>query len=62
MTEIPDFRRWNRNRLELLLQEYRDSLQSLKFFYKRDHGDARLYEAWIKAIENELMRRDANVG
>jgi hypothetical protein len=56
--EMPDFCRWQRSRLELLLDDYRGSLKHINSIYGKNHAEYALYSRWIKAIEEELHRRD----
>jgi len=55
--EMPDFSRWNRNRLQILLEDYRGSLGPIATLYGKKHSEYALYQKWIKAIEEELHRR-----
>jgi hypothetical protein len=57
-SEIPDFRDWPRGRLLMLLEEYRHDLGSIRILFGKKHDEHELYSAWIKAIEDELQRRE----
>jgi hypothetical protein len=59
-TDIPDFTKWSTRRLEVLLDDYRESLAGIRVLYgvgpQRDKESA-LYQKWCTAIEAELDRR-----
>jgi hypothetical protein len=57
-SDIPDFRDWPRSRLLMLLEEYRYDLGSIRTLFGKKHAEYELYSAWIKAMEDELTRRE----
>jgi hypothetical protein len=57
-SDLPDFSAWPRKRLLRLLEEYRFDLASIRVLYGRQHADYKIFAAWIKAIEEELTRRE----
>lgn len=59
MSEVPDFTHWSRHRLETLLEEYRETFDSIQRQYGRRHSEYQLYLSWITGIEKELERRDS---
>jgi len=55
--EIPDFANWSTRRLQFFLPDYRSSLKHCRREQGRNHPETRLYEEWIRALENELAHR-----
>ena len=57
-SDLPDFSQWPRKRLLLLLDEYLFDLASIRTLLGKEHAEYKLYTAWVKAIEEELHRRE----
>lgn len=49
---------WTSNRLKMLLDEYTASLPMVRAAYGRFHPETRSYEIWIRALQNELDKRE----
>jgi hypothetical protein len=53
--KLPDFSKWASSRMKTLLEDY----QNIVHFYKnKSHKDVEIFKKWIKAIEEELNRRE----
>jgi hypothetical protein len=57
-SEIPDFSQWSRSRLLFLLDEYQKDLASIRALFGPKHAEYVTHIAWIKAIEEELQKRE----
>jgi hypothetical protein len=55
----PDFSEWTTPRLKFLLEEYRADLSSCRVLLGKQHAETVNYERWVRALEEELGRRNA---
>jgi hypothetical protein len=56
--EPPNFKEWATPRLKFLLEEYRADLSSCRVLLGKEHAETLNYERWVRALEEELGRRN----
>ena len=49
---------WTSNRLKVLVDEYTAALPGVRSTYGHHHPETRSYEIWIRALQNELDKRE----